>query len=224
VPWILDPPDTGPAAWARNACREAGFEPDVRYAGSDRLFEILLAERGHAAWVIPGMLLSAVPRPSARIERIPGRPHRRLTTGVRAGAAGQPAIRALREALRQAVREASERAVPGAELGSGCALALSAAGDPGVVRAHPGAAVEQRSSGRLRSSSDRPPRTPRTWPRWATSHSSSASRSRSGVSGFSGVSGVWSVIDSPRARSGGHPYPDHPGRDPALRAWKRGSQ
>jgi DNA-binding transcriptional LysR family regulator len=116
VPWVLDPPETAPGAWARNACREAGFEPDVRYAGSDLLFEILLAERGHAASVIPGMLLSAVPRPDARIKRIPGRPHRRLTTGVRAGAAGQPAIRALREALRQAVREAGEPDVPDAGL------------------------------------------------------------------------------------------------------------
>jgi DNA-binding transcriptional LysR family regulator len=106
VPWILDPADTGPGQWARNACREAGFEPDIRYAGSDLLFEILLAERGHAAAVIPGLLLSAVPRPDARILRIPGRPHRRLTTGIRAGAADQPAIRALRAALRQAIREA----------------------------------------------------------------------------------------------------------------------
>jgi DNA-binding transcriptional LysR family regulator len=112
IPWILDPADTGPGRWARNACREAGFEPDVRYAGSDLLFEILLAERGHAAAVIPGLLLSAVPRPDARILRIPGRPHRRLTTGVRAGAADQPAIRALRDALRQAISEASQHQVP----------------------------------------------------------------------------------------------------------------
>jgi DNA-binding transcriptional LysR family regulator len=126
VPWILDPPSTAPGAWARNACREAGFEPDIRYAGSDLLFEVLLAERGHAASVIPGMLLSAVPRPGARIQRIPGRPHRRLTTGVRAGAAGQPAIRALREALRQAVREARQREVPGVSSGER-ALALVSA-------------------------------------------------------------------------------------------------
>jgi DNA-binding transcriptional LysR family regulator len=106
VPWVLDPQDTGPGQWARNACREAGFEPDVRYAGSDLLFEILLAETGLAAAVVPGLLLFAVPRPDARIQRIPGRPHRRLTTGVRAGAAGQPAIRAFRDALRQAIREA----------------------------------------------------------------------------------------------------------------------
>jgi DNA-binding transcriptional LysR family regulator len=112
VPWILDPPGDAPGRWARNAFREAGFEPDVRYSGNDLLFEIFLAERGHAASVIPGLLLSAVPRPDARILRIPGRPHRRLTTGVRAGAAGQPAIRALREALRHAIREAAPPRFP----------------------------------------------------------------------------------------------------------------
>jgi hypothetical protein len=38
---------------------------------------------------------------------LPGRPRRRLTTGVRAGAGRHPAIRAFREALRLAVREAN---------------------------------------------------------------------------------------------------------------------
>ena len=62
VPWIFDPADTGPGQWARNACREAGFEPDVRYVASDLLLQIHLAETGHAAAVIPGLLLAAVPR------------------------------------------------------------------------------------------------------------------------------------------------------------------
>src|SRR5215472_5362145 len=107
VPWIIDPADTAPGQWARNACREAGFEPDVRYVASDLLLQIHLAETGHAAAVIPGLLLAAVPRPAAKIMPLPGRPHRHLTTGVRAGAARHPAIRAFRETLRQAVREAS---------------------------------------------------------------------------------------------------------------------
>jgi DNA-binding transcriptional LysR family regulator len=107
VPWIFDPADTVPGQWARNACREAGFEPDVRYVASDLLLQIHLAETGYAAAVIPGLLLAAVPRPAASIMPLPGRPHRRLTTGVRAGAARHPAIRAFREALRQTVREAS---------------------------------------------------------------------------------------------------------------------
>jgi DNA-binding transcriptional LysR family regulator len=104
VPWILDPADTAPGQWARNACRAAGFEPDVRYVGSDLLLEIHLAETGQAAAVLPGLLLAAVPRPAASIRRIPGRPHRRLTTAARAGAARQPAIRAFRDALRHAIR------------------------------------------------------------------------------------------------------------------------
>jgi len=104
VPWILDPADTPPGQWARNACREAGFEPDVRYSGSDLLLQIHLAETGHAAAVVPGLLLTAVPPPAARIRALPGRPRRTLTTGVRAGAGGDPAIRAFRAALRQAVR------------------------------------------------------------------------------------------------------------------------
>jgi len=107
VPWAFDPADTAPGQWARNACREAGFEPDVRYEASDLLLQIHLAATGHAAAVIPGLLLAAVPRPAARIMPLAGRPHRRLTTGVRAGAARHPAIRAFREALRQAIREAS---------------------------------------------------------------------------------------------------------------------
>jgi len=108
VPWVLDPADTPPGQWARNACREAGFEPDVRYSGSDLLLQIHLAETGHAAAVLPGLLLAAVPPPAARVQPVPGRPHRRLTTGVRAGAARHPAIRAFRAALREAIRESRQ--------------------------------------------------------------------------------------------------------------------
>ena len=103
VPWILDPVSEPPGQWARNACREAGFEPDVRYSGNDLLLQLHLTERGHAVAMVPGLLLTALPPPAARIRALPGRPHRALTTGVRAGAAGDPAIRACRQALRDAV-------------------------------------------------------------------------------------------------------------------------
>jgi DNA-binding transcriptional LysR family regulator len=107
VPWILDQDGTPPGQWARDTCRAAGFEPDARYTGSDLLLQLHLAEKGHAAAVIPGLLLAAVPPPTARVRAFPGRPRRRLTTGVRAGAAGDPAIRAFRTALGQAVRAAT---------------------------------------------------------------------------------------------------------------------
>ncbi len=110
VPWMLDPPDTAPGQWARNACREAGFEPDVRYSGSDLLLQVHLAETGHAASVIPGLLLSAIPPPAARVRHLPGRPRRKLTTGVRSGAARHPAVHAFRAALREAIRAAGNDA------------------------------------------------------------------------------------------------------------------
>ena len=109
VPWSLDPVDVAPGQWARDVCREAGFEPDVRYSASDLLLQIHLAETGHAAAIIPGLLLAAVPPPSARVRTLPGRPHRKLTTGVRSGAAGDPAIRAFRTALSEAVRSTGNR-------------------------------------------------------------------------------------------------------------------
>jgi DNA-binding transcriptional LysR family regulator len=112
VPWTFDPADTAPGQWARNACREAGFEPDVRYVASDLLLQIHLAETGHAASIIPGLMLAAVPRPAATVIPLPGHPHRRLTTGVRAGATRHPAIRAFREALRLVVREANRGQAP----------------------------------------------------------------------------------------------------------------
>ena len=70
-------------------------------------------ERGHAASVIPGMLLSAVPRPDA--------PHSAHSPAARTAGSppgsgrarpGSRAIRALRAALRQAVREARQREEP----------------------------------------------------------------------------------------------------------------
>src|ERR1700758_1820337 len=110
VPWILDPPGAAPGQWARDTCRAAGFEPDVRYSASDLLLQVHLAEKGHAVAVIPGLLLAAVPAPAARVRALPGRPHRRLTTGVRSGAAGDPPMRALPTALGQAVRSTTENA------------------------------------------------------------------------------------------------------------------
>jgi DNA-binding transcriptional LysR family regulator len=105
VPWILDPATAAPGQWARDLCRAAGFEPDVRYAGSDLLLQIHLAEKGHAAALIPGLLLAAVPPPAARVRALPGRPHRKLTTG----ADGDPAVRAFRTALGEAIRQTVPR-------------------------------------------------------------------------------------------------------------------
>ena len=108
VPWILDPADTAPGQWARTLCRGAGFEPDVRFASPDLLLQIHLVETGHAAALLPGLLLDTDRSHTIRLSRLPGRPHRRLMTGVRAGAARHPAVRAFRSALKQGLRQTTE--------------------------------------------------------------------------------------------------------------------
>lgn len=110
LPWILDPQETAPGQWQRSLLRSGGFEPDVRFESPDLLLAIHLVQTGHAATILPGLLLTADRRPRMRLTHLPGRPHRRLTTGVRAGAARHPAVRAFREALRAGLRQSSQDA------------------------------------------------------------------------------------------------------------------
>jgi DNA-binding transcriptional LysR family regulator len=113
VPWVFDPADTAPGQWARTLCRSAGFEPDIRFGISDLLLQIHLVEKGHAAALLPGLMLDTDNGGHAmHVCRLPGRPHRRLLTGVRAGASRHPAVRAFRNALKQALRQTAE-AEPG---------------------------------------------------------------------------------------------------------------
>jgi len=108
VPWVIDPADTAPGQWARALCRSAGFEPDVRFDSPDLLLQIHLVEKGHAAALLPGLLLDTDRSHAIRVSRLPGRPHRRLLTGVRAGASRHPAVRAFRNALKQGLRQTTE--------------------------------------------------------------------------------------------------------------------
>ena len=105
LPWILDPQEGSPGQWQRSLLRSGGFEPDVRFESPDLLLAMHLVENGHAATILPGLLLTADRRPRIRLAHLPGRPHRRLITGVRAGAARHPAVRAFREALRAGLRQ-----------------------------------------------------------------------------------------------------------------------
>ena len=108
VPWVLDPADDAPGQWAHAVCRSAGFEPDTRFATPDLLLQVHLVEKGHAAALLPGLLLDtdSATGHAMRISRLPGRPHRRLLTGVRTGSSRHPAVRAFRNALKQGLRQA----------------------------------------------------------------------------------------------------------------------
>jgi DNA-binding transcriptional LysR family regulator len=99
APWVLDPADLAPGRWARALCRRAGFEPDVRFDSPDLLLQVHLVETGHAVALLPDLLWTER-RHTLQLRHLPGRPTRRLFTGVRRGAARHPAVRAVRDGLR----------------------------------------------------------------------------------------------------------------------------
>lgn len=98
-PWVMEPPGSASREWATALCRHVGFEPDIRFASSDLLLHLRLAEAGHAAAVLPD-LAGAADRAGVVTRRLPGDPSRRLLYVVRRGGSRHPAIRAFAAALR----------------------------------------------------------------------------------------------------------------------------
>ncbi|WP_327351441.1 LysR substrate-binding domain-containing protein [Streptomyces sp. NBC_01304] len=105
-PWAMEPAGTASRQWATALCREAGFEPDVRFASPDLLVQLRLVEQGHAVAFLPGLLWGGR-APSVPLLRLPdGARTRRLFTSVRHGSEGHPAVRACRSALQRAMESA----------------------------------------------------------------------------------------------------------------------
>ncbi|MGP3977797.1 LysR family transcriptional regulator [Streptomyces sp. 8N114] len=104
-PWVMEPEGTPARHRAITLCRDAGFEPDVRFESSDLLLHLRLAERGHAAAMLPDLLWHGT-GPTLPLHPLPeGRHCRKLITAVRRGGSHHPAVRAFRKALHEAVAE-----------------------------------------------------------------------------------------------------------------------
>lgn len=98
-PFVLEPVGTTAREWATAACRQAGFEPDVRYTSTDLQIHLRLAESGLAAALLPD-LSGAGDREDVLTHRLQGRPRRQIFSTVRRGAARHPKVQAFTTALR----------------------------------------------------------------------------------------------------------------------------
>jgi DNA-binding transcriptional LysR family regulator len=96
-PWVMEPVGTTAREWATAVCRDAGFEPDVRFTSTDLLIHLRLIETGHAAGLLPD-LAGAPDRSSVTTHRLPERPSRQVFSCVRRGAMAHPAVRAFEAA------------------------------------------------------------------------------------------------------------------------------
>ncbi|WP_407547954.1 LysR substrate-binding domain-containing protein [Streptomyces sp. Pv4-95] len=101
-PWVLEPEGTTARHWAMTLCRDAGFEPDVRFETTDLLLHVRLVEQNHAAAFLPGLVWSGR-HPTVTLRQLPrGRRTRRVFTVVRRGRSAHPAVRACRDAFLRA--------------------------------------------------------------------------------------------------------------------------
>ncbi|WP_307045023.1 LysR family transcriptional regulator [Agromyces ramosus] len=101
LPWVLEPAGTASRDWAEQLCRDAGFEPDVRFETADLMAHIRLIRSGNAVGLLPD-LVWAGEAPSVTLVDLPGHPEREVFTSTRHAAAARPAVVACRDALRRA--------------------------------------------------------------------------------------------------------------------------
>lgn len=96
VPWVMEPQGAATRHWAEQACRVAGFEPDVRFETADLQAHMRFIETGNAVALLPGLVQT---EGRLRLIPLPGRPERSIFTAARSSRSSLPAIAALRETL-----------------------------------------------------------------------------------------------------------------------------
>ena len=102
LPWVMEPRGTASRHWAEQVCRQAGFEPDVRFETADLQAHIRLIESGNAVALLPD-LVWAGREPSVELVSLDGSPTRTVFTSVREASRERPTILACREILGRSV-------------------------------------------------------------------------------------------------------------------------
>lgn len=111
LPWVMEPRGAASRHWAEQLCRQAGFEPDIRFEADDLQAQIALIESGNAVAVLPDLML--VQRPTrARLIELPGSPRRSVFTATRNSIADTPSVRACRGTLASIVPPVFELTEP----------------------------------------------------------------------------------------------------------------
>ena len=99
LPWVMEPPGTATRHWAEQACRRAGFEPDIRFETADLQAHVRLVETGNAVALLPGLVHTSTP--TVRLVDLPDAPHRSVFTAAREASAGHTALATVRAALEE---------------------------------------------------------------------------------------------------------------------------
>ncbi|RFA11282.1 LysR family transcriptional regulator [Subtercola boreus] len=109
--WVMEPRGAASRHWAEQACRQAGFEPDVRFETADLQAQMRLIESGNAVALMPD-LVWADRGTTAQLIDLTAAPHRTVFTSVRRASAARPGIIACREVLARVAAAQSAAAPP----------------------------------------------------------------------------------------------------------------
>jgi len=104
APWVMEPRGAASRHWAEQACRRAGFEPQVRFETADLQAHVRLIQTGHAVALLPDLIWQGGP-PSVSVSPLEGDPRRTVFTSTRTTIARRPSVLAFRSALEQAAAE-----------------------------------------------------------------------------------------------------------------------
>lgn len=104
APWVMEPHGAASRHWAEQACRRAGFEPQVRFETADLQAHLRLVQTGHAVALLPDLIWQGAP-PTVTVAPLDGDPRRTVFTSTRATIARRPSVLAFRAALGQAAAE-----------------------------------------------------------------------------------------------------------------------
>ena len=97
--WIMEPSGAASRHFAEQACRVAGFEPDIRFETADLQAHAHLVEEGLGVALIPGLMWRSRRIDAVALE-LDGNPHRTVFTAVRRSARRSPAVETVRQALK----------------------------------------------------------------------------------------------------------------------------
>ena len=112
--WVVEPRGAASRHFAEQACRLAGFEPDIRFETADLQAHAALIRSGNAVALIPDLLWQGR-QPPVRAIDLPGAPMRSVFTATRRSTSDRPSVVAVRRALDFAVRGLAARVGPGAD-------------------------------------------------------------------------------------------------------------
>lgn len=105
APWVMEPHGAASRHWAEQACRRAGFEPQVRFETADLQAHMRLIETGHAVALLPDLIWQGARPSSVTLAPLEGDPRRTVFTSTRSTIAARPSVLAMRAALETAAAE-----------------------------------------------------------------------------------------------------------------------